>query len=211
MKVKGFQDTIDWYNQNASKYARSLENIPNIDQIDDFVKQIPYGTKVLDAGCAGGRDTKLMADRGVDIVGIDLSTKLIKVAKLKYPTIKFIEGNFLNLPFENNLFGGVWSHGSLLHFETINEVVKALKEFNRVLLPGGILHLFLKEKTTDKKFDVVLDSLSGHDRFFQYFTKEEVKKYLEETNFKIIKLEEVKDPAGRIDVKWILCLAIKTS
>jgi len=46
MKIKGFQDTINWYNKNARKYAQSLENIPNIDQIDDFIKQIPKGSKV---------------------------------------------------------------------------------------------------------------------------------------------------------------------
>ena len=208
MKIKGFHDTIGWYNKNASKYAQSIKNIPSVG-LDEFIKEIPKDSKVLDAGCASGRDTKLIADKGINIVGIDLSLELIKIARKNYPNIEFIEGNFLNLPFLNGSFGGIWAHASLLHFETVEEVVDALKEFYRVLMLKGILHLFVKEKTSEKKFDVVSDVLSQHNRFFQYFTKEEIENYLKKVGFKIIKIDKCDDSAGRSDVKWILCLAKK--
>jgi len=210
MKIKGFQDTINWYNKNAKKYdTESVQNVKPIEQIDEFIKLIPKDSKVLDAGCGPGRDTKLITDRGVSVMGIDLSTELIKIARKKYPNIKFIVGNFLNLPFPIDHFGGVWAHASLIHFETVEDVVKALKEFYRVLTPGGILHLFVREKTANKKFDIVSDVLSKYNRLFQYFTKEEIEDYLKKVGFKVTKLVECYDPAGRSDVKWILSLARK--
>ncbi len=209
MKIKGFQDTINWYNKNAYQYAsNSIQNLPSIG-LDDFVKEIPTNFKVLDAGCAAGRDTKRLKDRGINAIGIDLSSELIKVAKKNNPDIEFIEGNFLHLPFPPDSFGGVWAHASLLHFETVTEVISALKEFNRILTNNGIVHIFVKEKTTDKKFDIVSDKLSHHNRFFQYFTKEEIEDYVRKAGFTILKIEEYNDPAKRKGVRWILCLAKK--
>lgn len=208
MKIKGFKDTIQWYNSNASTYANSIQNIPSKDQIEDFVSLLPAQALVLDAGCASGRDSKIMYDKGCKVTGIDISIELINIAKKNYPNIQFIEGNFLDLPFEDNSFDGVWSHASLLHFESTGEVLKSLQEFHRVLKSGGIIHVFVKEKK-DKKFDVVTDSLSNHDRFFQYFTEDEINEYMKKTGFRITKLLHTSDPGGRKEVNWILILAKK--
>lgn len=208
MKVKGFQDTIDWYNQNASKYSLSVQNLVSYEQIEEFIKNVPANSKILDAGCAAGRDTKIIHDLGFKIIGLDITKKLINIAKEKYPEIKFIEGNFLKLPFKDNYFGGIWAHASLLHLEKVEDVIKALSEFYRVLIKDGILHLYVKEKF-NKKYDIVKDKLSNHDRFFQYFTIDEIKEYLNNLGYKIIMIENFPDPAGRSEVKWILCLAKK--
>ena len=72
-------------------------------------------------------------------IGIDLSKSLIEIARNKHPDIEFRQGNILNLPFEDESFDGVWAHASLVHLETTEEVVRALREFNRVLKPGGVM------------------------------------------------------------------------
>lgn len=208
MKIKGFNDTIQWYNSNATLYANAIQNIPSKDQIDDFISHLPQDALILDAGCASGRDSKIIYDKGYKIIGIDLSTELIKIAESNYSNIQFIEGNFLQLPFKNNHFDGIWSHASLLHFESTVEVVKSLQEFYRVLKSGGVIHIFVKEKK-DKKFDIVTDSLSNHKRFFQYFTEGEITNYMKKTGFKIIKSIHTLDPGGRKEVNWILILARK--
>lgn len=126
MKIVGFQDTIDWYNQNALDYSNSIQDLVSYDQIEEFIKHLPNNSKVLDAGCAAGRDTKIINDRGFKTIGLDISKELIKIAKQKYPDIEFIEGNLLELPFADNYFGGVWAHASLLHFETVRDFIKTL-------------------------------------------------------------------------------------
>lgn len=65
MKVKGFKDTIAWYNQNAEQYAKANANIADLDQIDEFSNLLPRGATVLDAGYAAGRDSNLLRKKAL--------------------------------------------------------------------------------------------------------------------------------------------------
>jgi len=210
-KASDFQSTINWYNANAEQYAQNIEKASNPDLIERFSKKVKVGGRVLDAGCAAGRDSRLLKKQGLEPVGVDLSPSLIKVAKRMSPDIEFLQGNFLHLLYENDSFDGIWAHASLLHFETIKEVKEALTEFYRVLKTGGIIHIYLKQQLGDEKTSVVTDKLSNHQkRFFQWFTKDEVKVLLEEANFEIIDLQDnYVDKAERDEVRWIVALAKK--
>lgn len=216
MQIKGFQDTIEWYNQNADKYlqaSRLAFSIHDQEQIDLFSKLLPKGSKVLDAGCGPGRDTDLLSKKGFKVIGLDLSSGLIKIARKTFPNLEFIEDNLLSIPFPDNYFDGLWSHASLLHLETTEEVKKALREFNRIMKQTAILHVLVKAQTGQSKTAVVADSLSKHDRFFQYFTKSELQGLLKKTGFKIMSIKQYKEadrnPKGRPEVEWILALAQK--
>lgn len=208
--IKGFQDTIKWYNANAEKYAAKIENYSSIDLLDRFANTVGKNAKVLDVGCAAGRDCRLLKDRHLIPIGVDLSESLLRLARKKHPDIKFEQANFLNLPFEDEFFDGVWAHASLLHLETIEEVSKALKEFHRVLKHGGVIHVFVKQQQGEEKTGVVLDKLFGHERFFQWFTKDETRSLLEQAGFFVEEIQnKYKDPSGRQEVKWIAALARK--
>ena len=213
MDIKNFEDTIKWYDSNAEKYADTTEQHSSPEQIKDFIHLLPTNAKVLDAGCGGGRDTKLLQQAGANAMGLDLSSGLIDEAKKRNPKLNFIQGSFLELPFKDDSFDGVWAHASLLHLENVDDVKKSLSEFNRVLNPNGVLHILVKAQTGDEKTAVVSDSLSGHDRFFQYFTQQELKNLLQEQGFEGIKTEQYKetdkDPKGRPEVEWILSLSKK--
>jgi len=215
IKVRSFTDTIRWYNENAKKYAKTTEEYPSPEQIEEFVSLLSPGNKILDAGCGGGRDTKLLHDKGLDSIGLDLSSGLIKVARKKYPNINFVEGSFLDLPFGNDSFDGIWAHASLLHLETVGDVKKALSEFQRVLKPNGVMHTLVKAQTGLEKTAIVSDRTSGHERFFQYFTQDEIATLLREAGFAEIKTEQYREtdrnPNGRPEVEWILTLSKKDS
>ncbi len=213
MKIKGFSDTIAWYDKNAEQYAQTQNQIPDLDQIDLFVSKFSKGAKVLDAGCAAGRDAALFAKKGLDVEGIDLSKGLIEIAKRNYPEISFQVGNFLNLPFADEFFDGVWAHQSLLHLETVNDVTRALREFKRVLKPFGVLLVLVKAKMGSAKTAIVKDAFSNHDRFFQYFSKEELADLLTNAEFQIEHIEQFREidrkPEGRAEVGLILALCKK--
>lgn len=206
--IQGFDDTIAWYNANAQKYAENIEDVPSLDYLDEFSDIVGKGTSVLDAGCASGRDTNLLHERGINAIGLDLSISLLNIARQRYPNLKFIEGNFLELPFQDTSFDGIWAHASLLHLESTEDVIKALSEFNRILKSGGVMHVFVKQQLGKDKTSIVSDKLSGHDRFFQWFSKNEMQNLLRKTQFAILKIEDnIPDPAGRNEVKWIRVLA----
>jgi ubiquinone/menaquinone biosynthesis C-methylase UbiE len=209
-RVKGFKDTIAWYDANAEGYATSLEKCPRLDWMDRFARMAGEGARVLDAGCAGGRDCRLFKDMNLNPIGVDLSESLIRVAKAKNPGIEFKCADFSDLPFRDNSFDGVWAHASLVHLETIEKVRKAFGEFGRVLKKEGIVHIAVKQQLGKDKTAVVSDALSGHDRFFRYFTKNEIQYLLQEAGFKLLTIDgNLKDSTGRKEVRWIVALAKK--
>jgi len=214
VRIKGFQDTIAWYDQNAKHYAQVSASTANLEEIEQFVALLPKEGKVLDAGCGAGRDTDLLTGKGLQLIGIDLPKGLIREAKRQFPHLQFVEGNLLNLPFQNDFFDGVWAHASLLHLETVEEVTKALQEFHRVLKKEGILHVLVKAQSGKEKTAIVADAYSHHDRFFQYFTQDELKNLLQTTGFTVLQSEQYREidriPTGRLEVEWILTLSRKS-
>ncbi len=212
--VKDFQDTIDWYEQNAEHYASASEDKYCMNHINQFAKLLKKGDVVLDAGCAAGRDSNLLAKKGFQVIGVDITRNLLAIAKKKYPEIKFIHCDFRKLPFKDEFFDGVLAYASLLHFETVKDVCDALREFYRVLKDNGVICIFVKAKTGDKKTAVVFDVYSKHDRFFQYFTKSELNSLLEKCKFSVISIAQFneldfKPNKGRTEIDWILAIARK--
>ena len=97
--------------------------------------------QVLDVGCGSGAITRKIACAVPDgkAVGADRKPKYINFARRKADlenirNIQFEVGDALKLPFEDDSFDVVWSK-HLLQF--VRERKLALREFKRVLRPGG--------------------------------------------------------------------------
>lgn len=106
-----------------------------------FIPFIKNGACGLDAGCGTGSITASMLKYvGEDgkMVGIDINAEALEVAREKYPFsgLQFTEGNLYNLPFEDNTFDFVFSHGVLIHCKDPSVI---LKELLRVLKPDGAI------------------------------------------------------------------------
>ena len=92
---------------------------------------------------------------------------------------------------------------------TKQDAEDALSEFFRVMKKGGILYVSVK--TNDKETDIVNDKLSGHNRFFRYYSEEEMGQMLIQSGFDILETFPLDDPAGRGDVKWLVFFARKAN
>ena len=209
MKVEGLKDTIDWYDKNAGKYADSAEKVPPIELLEKFLSMLPQSPQVLDAGCGSGRDSRFLHEKGALVTAIDISKGLLEEAEKRSEGITFVQGDITVMIFPDGSYDGVWSHASLVHLETIEDVKKALREFGRVLKAGGILHIFVKAQTGDEKTAVVSDSLSNHDRFFRYYTEQELRELVTDAGFEDIDISLLPDPHGRTEVTWIALFARK--
>lgn len=209
MRIQGFKDTIAWYDANAEAYARQQNTCPPIDQINKFYALLPRHPHILEAGCASGRESAYFIKKNARVVGVDLSKNLLRIARRNNPRAKYIRANFLRIPKRANVFDGVFAHAALVHLETIREVRQALREFYRVVKPGGIVYVRVKKHVNGKKTAVVSDTFSGHKRFFRYFTLVEMKKYMKNAGLAIIKSYSMNDGAGRAEVKWIVLIGRK--
>ena len=86
--------------------------------IDQILKErYQSGDKMLDAGCAEGRNLKWFYDNNFDIYGIDTDEERLQVAKGNYPNAakNFIAGSIELLPYEDARFNHVLC-SAVLHF-----------------------------------------------------------------------------------------------
>jgi len=116
---------------------------PTIDITDARVVKVleflgvPSHKKILDVGCGKGRFCRIMKDSGfADVVGIDASEGLIRVAQKNNTDITFFQANVTDMPFNDNEFDVVLCIEVLEH---IVDIQKAIAEMARILKPGGSL------------------------------------------------------------------------
>ena len=119
------------------------------------------GDKILDAGCGQGVNSIYLArhDR-VDVTGITItprevavSKRLAKKEKLK-GSVTFELGDYQDLEYEDETFDIIFTYETLFHCK---DVKKTMKEFLRVLKPGG------KVLFVEYEFD--------HDNFSDKYSK----------------------------------------
>lgn len=139
-KPISFHDQIaaEWDRKYAKKSFRSRQAA--------FEKCLPsqqlFG-KWLDAGCGTGFLSRWIADKGASVESVDLAPGMLELFthrrnkyaakdRLKEPRVADI--NFL--PYPGNTFDGVLCSSVL---EYVEDPAAALKEFRRVLCPGGWL------------------------------------------------------------------------
>lgn len=209
MDTKGFKDNIKWYDENAEKYASSAEKTPSKELIEYFLSLLPESPKVLDAGCGSGRDSRILSEKGAKVTGLDISKGLLQEAKKRSPDIDYVEGDMTAMGFQSAFFDGVWAHASLVHLESTEDVENTLREFYRVLKLRGVLHIFAKEQLGNEKTAIVFDSLLNHNRFFRYYSKEELRNLVNAVGFGELEISSVPDPHGRKEVTWILLFGRK--
>ena len=118
----------------VSDQRYSLE--PHIPEIVRFERWA--GADVLEAGCGIGTDGSRFAAAGARYTGVDFSTSALALGRRRFELTKlpgqFVGGSVTTLPFANETFDLVFSHGVIHH---VPETKKALDEFCRVLRPGG--------------------------------------------------------------------------
>ena len=100
------------------------------------------GLRVLDAGCGGGRYSKVAGEAGAHVVGADHSTAVEKAACLcaHLPNVHFLQADLKSLPLEPASFDFAFSIGVMHHDADTRAVFDAVA---RMVRPGGRLAVWL--------------------------------------------------------------------
>lgn len=102
---------------------------------------------VADIGCGPGRVTAFLHGLGLSVFGIDLSPRMIAVARRTYPDLRFDEGSMTALDLADGSLGGILAWYSTIHVPPA-QLPAVLSDFRRMLAPGG--HLLLGFQVGDE-------------------------------------------------------------
>jgi 2-polyprenyl-3-methyl-5-hydroxy-6-metoxy-1,4-benzoquinol methylase len=136
-------------------------------------KYVPGGHAVLDAGCGIGNWARLMSLNGRRVTGLDYSSDLIRRLEVNYPSETWKLGDVRSMPFDGNVFDAVISWGIIEH--DVEGPQAALREFHRVLAPGGIVIVSVPNDSAVRRRLAAADAArrpaGSGTAFFQYFMK----------------------------------------
>ncbi|WP_148573184.1 class I SAM-dependent methyltransferase [Nocardioides caldifontis] len=93
---------------------------------------------VVDVGCGTGHVTADLASRGLDVVGVDPSEGMLAIARRRYPSLRWVQGDALPSTLSGSSFGGVLARFSLIHVPP-DEVPVVLAAWVARLAPGGLV------------------------------------------------------------------------
>lgn len=153
--------TVDYYDTNAEEYIQSTIRLDLHELYKPFLRQLPSGAHILDAGCGSGRDTKAFLDLGFRVTAIDASSELARLATIYTGQVCQVMF-FHEMKFQDE-FDGIWACASILHVPK-SEMDIVMPLFIRALKPGGVFYISLKEGEGE--------GIMEGGRFFNYYTVE---------------------------------------
>jgi len=111
-------------------------------EVVQFVDSLPEGAKVLDLGCGNGRHTRILRERGLVVLALDFSRRLLELGRgsLGPPAareVAWIEADAVRLPLRDASVDAAVCVAVLHHLPTPDDRRTALEEIRRVLVPGG--------------------------------------------------------------------------
>ncbi|MFQ6051057.1 MAG: class I SAM-dependent methyltransferase [Candidatus Hydrothermarchaeota archaeon] len=167
-----------WYESPIGSYALELEK----EMILRF-SEPKRGEKILDIGCGTGVFASSFAKLGLDVTCLDISEKMLNVAKTKrIKGIRFILGDVNRLPFEDETFDIVIAVTTL---EFLEDPGKGIREMRRVLKKDGRIVLGILNKwslwTLERKIRSFFEeSVFKSARFYSVY---EVKSFFGDMKF----------------------------
>jgi ubiquinone/menaquinone biosynthesis C-methylase UbiE len=137
MQTQDKQKEIVFFDAHAAADDYNVfSDAANARLIDGFVRLtgLRSGARVIDLGCGSGIFSYLLSLRGFEVTGLDISPKLLALARRKYAGLQFDEGDVEALPYEAASFDGVLLSGLVHH---LPDPSRCAAEVARVLRPGG--------------------------------------------------------------------------
>ncbi|OGM98140.1 MAG: hypothetical protein A2735_00325 [Candidatus Yanofskybacteria bacterium RIFCSPHIGHO2_01_FULL_41_21] len=201
-------DLKSTYNYIAEDWTKDHENdtwwIAGTDKFASYLKQ---GRSVLDVGCASGMKSEYLAKKGFVVTGVDFSGKMIELAQKRMPS-RFFFVRDINEPLNlKSKFDGIFAQAVLLHVPK-NNIKKVLGNLLELLKSNGYIYIAVKKVNEGQIEEQVIkenDYGYEYERFFSFYTLDEMRGYLEEFGLKIV----YSDVISTGKTEWIQVIAQK--
>ncbi len=183
-------NTTDFYERYWLKEAGRGFAVPDRQRkLREALRNIPAGSRVLDAGCGQGEFSDYLVQLGYQVIGVDISEVAVEKARQNVP-----QGHFevtplgAALPFAAEQFAAIWCTEVLEH---LFDVHAALAELNRVLCPNGLLVLTTPYHGLIKNLAIAVAGFEHHYdpsiSHIRFFTRQSLGACLQRAGFRVEK------------------------
>ncbi|HEU4677735.1 MAG TPA: class I SAM-dependent methyltransferase [Candidatus Paceibacterota bacterium] len=189
--------TKRYYDSHANEWtARKTNSFHHEAEFTRLASLLRNGSEVLDIGCAGGILVPLFLGIGRHLryTGLDISESFLKIARRRYPRLRFLRGNIADAKtLPKKKFDGFVAAAVLMHVprdlwdETFHNI-------ERLMRPGavGYLTLPVEHPSGDRKHT--------DPRHFTLVSETEQRAYLRDRGWTILKRSKLKGFIG--DELW---------
>lgn len=186
-------NTLLYYNTNASSFVESTQSVQMTEAWSRFTKKLAPSSIILDFGCGSGRDTKYFLEHGYQVEAIDGSEELCKVASA-YTGITVKKQLFTDLS-DVQKYDAIWACSSILHASS-DELIIIMRKIWTALKDNGVFYTSFKYGTFEEE---------RNGRYFTDMTEESLSVLLTKvTGFNIEEQWITSDVRpGREEEKWL--------
>ena len=153
-----------WYDRNTQAYIDNTRAVDLSDLHGKFLRYVPAGGRILDAGCGSGRDSLAFRRLGYDAAPMDASLAMVQHVR-QLLGMEAIHRRHQDVNFAAE-FDGVWSNASLLHVPHA-ALAGVLEKYRTALRPGGVLFASFKHGEGEHYRDQRLFANQNDDSFSQ--------------------------------------------
>ena len=134
----------EWFDTEAYELVYKSRDESDAEPLVDLVEALADPApeaRILDVACGRGRHARILARRGYDVTGVDLSRRALEVARARAEEegleIAFERGDMRESIAEAAFDGAVNLFTSFGYFETDEEHERALRQIAGALKPNG--------------------------------------------------------------------------
>ena len=159
--------------------------------IDELVRPLRPGARILDCGCGFGRPiAEYLIGSGFDVTGLDASSRLLAFAEERLPGLKIIRGDMRTADVPGG-YSAIVAWDSVFHLPRADHE-PLFRRFHSWLVPSGRLLISLGG-SGDEGFT---SEMHGESFFYSGYEPEEALRNLERAGLRVIRWE-VDDPGSR--------------
>lgn len=159
-----------------------------VEKITLFQKNyLNNSTTILDLGCGPGNNAKLLTEKNnnYQIKGVDLSTKMIELARQNVPEGDFYVSDIREYN-DNSTYDVVIASFCIVHLQT-TDTIELVKHISRLMNNGSYLYLSFM---TGKRPGFEKTSFSQDDIYFNYYNVGEIIRCLVKNQLKVLERHE---------------------
>jgi SAM-dependent methyltransferase len=200
----------DTYNRIAEEWHKDHTSDDWwVEGTDRFVSLLKPGSFVLDVGCGSGVKSAYLTGKGLRVLGIDFSDKLIDIAKRETPGAEFRVMDMHDASALAEEFDGIFAQATFLHIPK-KELAGVIEGLVQKLVSGGMFYAAVKGlRDGGPEEEVKEENEYGYpyQRFFSYYSMDELTHHFETAGLEVLYTDSKK--TGRSD--WLQIIGKKVS